>query len=383
MNNRTIRYLFTDIQTIPPILQTNHFPTLDGLRAVAILMVIFHHLTYSSGDAYTTFFNGPLGVLIFFVLSGFLITTLCIKEKVTTGDISLKKFYTRRALRIFPVAYLYLVVLIILNIVFKLDVPYICIAGAALYVMDISSIFRKIYYSYLPGHYWSLSVEEQFYLIVPFFLKRKFRQYLLLIFLIVFTLPLLIYLQYLFPILNGPIPYAITHVLIKFQAIGTGCLFSVLTFKYDLDLNLRTWVRGLINFSLLALILFIKYNDVFNLRNMFVGVLSSFLIGCFIVINIKPGKDLVFKILNLKIVTTIGVLSYSIYIWQQIFTSRDKNLPFWIASEPYNLIWIAVVSCASYFLYERYFLKLKARFSIVKGTSASIKRTPVTEIAEN
>jgi len=367
MIKRTTKDFFAEIKTTPTVLQNAHFPSLDGIRGIAVIMVLLFHLRLSYNYFYTTLFNGKLGVIIFFVLSGMLITTLCIKEKVATDDISLKDFYIRRALRIFPVAYLYIIVVVILKFIFKLDISYINILGTCFYLMNFTSFFRKYYSSWYTGHFWSLSVEEQFYLIIPFILKRKFKAYLLVILSIVFLMPLFISLQYVFPILNTGFLYAFTHYLIKFQGIAVGCLFSVLMFKYPIDKWVSGRFKAVLNIIAFVLILTIPYDDLFNLESVFTGLLISILIGYLIVSNIVPGTDFVFKFLNFKALKTIGILSYSIYIWQQIFTSNDSKLPSFITTAPYNIICIIIISVCSYYFYERAFLKLKSRFSRVKA----------------
>jgi peptidoglycan/LPS O-acetylase OafA/YrhL len=359
MKGKFLKDFFSEIETIPPMLQNSYYPSLDGLRGVAIIMVVFFHLHLFWNAFYFAIFNGELGVLIFFVLSGFLITTLCIKEKVVTKNISLKNFYIRRFLRIVPVAYLFLFVLIILKIIFKLDIPYIGILGAALYLTDFSSYFRKV--DFQTGHFWSLSVEEQFYLIIPFILKKNYRAYLIVILSIIFLLPVLIALQYQYKSLNNIVFVAFTHFFIKFQAIAVGCLFSVITFKYPLNIN--TTQKLVTNILAILVILGMQYNNFFNVKDIFSGLLISFLIGYIIVTNIVPGKDFIFKFLNTKFLKLIGVLSYSIYIWQQIFTIYDAHLPFFMVKFPYNLICIIIVSCLSYYFYESYFLRLKSKFS--------------------
>jgi peptidoglycan/LPS O-acetylase OafA/YrhL len=361
---------FSEIKVIPPVLQNSYYPSLDGLRGIAIMLVVFSHLNLSSrlttNSFFNIIFNGRLGVLIFFVLSGFLITTLCIKEKVTTNNISLKDFYIRRALRIFPVAYLYILVIIVLNYVFKLNISYINILAAVFYLMNLSSIFRKYFFSWETAHFWSLSVEEQFYLIIPVILKKRFKTYLLVILFIIFILPILISLQYLFPILNNNILYAFTHYIEKFQAIAIGCLFSVLTFKYSDNYKISNTVKVITNIAAFAFIFYMQYDDFFTLTNVFSGLIISFTIGYIIITNISFRTDIIFKILNFKILKIVGILSYSIYIWQQIFTSESKKLPSIITTFPYSLIFIVIVSCISYYFYESFFLRLKSKYSKLK-----------------
>lgn len=329
-------------------------------------MVVFFHLKNTSRFFYDTIFNGDLGVLIFFVLSGFLITTLCIKEKVVTKDISLKNFYIRRVLRIFPVAYLYILVIIMLNYFFNLHISYISILGCALYVMNFSSYFRKYYSSWYTDHFWSLSVEEQFYLFIPFILKKKFKVYLWVILSIAFIIPFITCLQYFYVSLNNKVLYAFTHYLIKFQSIAVGCLFSVLTFKYSFNTRILIKTKVITSILVVSLLLFIKYNDNFTLRNVLAGFASSFLIGYIIIANITPADDFIFKFLNAKLLKTIGVLSYSVYLWQEIFTSHNPGLPNFMVAFPYNIVCIITVSCASYYFYEGFFLRLKSRFNRIK-----------------
>ncbi|MBC7400094.1 MAG: acyltransferase [Mucilaginibacter sp.] len=370
MINTHVKKFFFEIETIPGVLQTSYFPSLNGIRGIAIIMVVFSHLRLSFATPYTTVFNGSLGVLFFFVLSGFLITTLCLKEKIITHDISLKNFYVRRILRIFPVAYLFILVIIALNFIFKLNISWINIAGTSLYLINFTSYFRKYHHSYYTGHFWSLSVEEQFYLIVPFILKKSFKTFLLAILFIVFIIPVIIGLQYLFISLNNNyLLYAFAHYFIKFQPIAVGCLFAVIAFKYEFKQS--ALIKVIANLIAFALVFLLRYDDFFSLRDMLVGIVSSFLIAYIIISNLSPGTDLIFKILNNKFLNLVGVLSYSIYIWQEIFTSDDGKLPFYIGTFPFNLIWIIVISALSYYFYESYFLKLKSKFSRIKSAPAT------------
>jgi peptidoglycan/LPS O-acetylase OafA/YrhL len=131
-----------ELKEIPESLKPSYFPTLNGIRGIAIVLVIMSHLRLSIQPWYYVWFNGDLGVNFFFVLSGFLITTLCLKEKILTGDLSLKNFYLRRILRIFPLAYFYLLVILILNYWLNLKIPAFQFLGAAFFILSLS-YFRK------------------------------------------------------------------------------------------------------------------------------------------------------------------------------------------------------------------------------------------------
>ena len=358
------------LQTISDAVKQNYYPSLNGLRGLSIILVVFGHL-HCTGYYYNLLFNGGLGVNIFFVLSGFLITTICLKEIDRTGKLSLKNFYIRRFLRIFPVAYLYLLVVFILNYFFKLEVPGFQFLGAMFYVMDLN-YFREHQYTWVVEHYWSLSVEEQFYIIFPFILQKNVKVFTWSIVFIVAVLPVLCTIQKYYPPLNGGAFYGFTHYLWKFQSIAVGCLCAVLASKKVFDVE---WIRSTkIAGNLIAffLIFYLNYYQPYLLKAVYTDLAIALLTGYIVISNILPAKDFIFRILNTKVLSAIGILSYSIYIWQQIFTTQDSNLPKYMTLFPYNLIWIAVVSSLSYYFYEQYFLRLKSKFSEVKTVPLKI-----------
>jgi len=158
--------------------RTVYFPGLNGVRAIAALVVVFSHITIALEKfdldpfIFGTLANGKLkvtlmsefGVTMFFVLSGFLITYLLLEEK-SKAKIQIRKFYMRRILRIWPLYYIYLIVALVTLIV--IGIP---INGTSLleYIFFASNI-PFIYARPIPllEHYWSLGVEEQFYLFWP------------------------------------------------------------------------------------------------------------------------------------------------------------------------------------------------------------------------
>lgn len=361
--------LSADITSVPEALQPSYLFSLNGVRGIAIILVVMSHLQLcrnSYYDYYQMFFNGQLGVNIFFVLSGFLITTLCLKEKVITGDLSLRKFYTRRILRIFPVAYLYIAVVLVLNYWLNLKIPTFQFLGAAFYILNLS-YFRRHESSALLGHYWSLATEEQFYLIFPFFIKKSFKTFVLLILFLVILLPLVCTLQEFWKPANTEILYAFTHMAIKFQGIAVGCLFSILSFKIKSYHDIIGRYKILGNVLALSLMIFLQLNFFYSIKAIYTNLFISLLIGYFITSNIKPAKDVIFKLLNSRILSWLGILSYSIYIWQQMFAFGDLSFPILIRTFPYNAIFILTAACLSYYLFEKRFLKLKSKFKARLG----------------
>lgn len=170
-------------------LATRSFASLDGLRGISILAVLWHH-THDMVPGWPATGLGFLGVDLFFVISGFLIVTLLLRERRRTGGISLRGFYVRRFLRIFPAYYATLVVVALIAFVkpgntsadIVRDLPY-----ALLYVSNLVPMHSLLMIT------WSLSTEEQFYLVIPT-LERYARRAIPLLLpalYVLFTLPAL------------------------------------------------------------------------------------------------------------------------------------------------------------------------------------------------
>ena len=149
--------LFIEITDVPDVLKQPHFAGLDGLRGISILVVLACHLAVHT--PYIDYFSGDIGVETFFVISGFLITSLLLKEKVKRRKVSFRNFYIRRFLRIVPVAYLFLLALMLLNNYLKLNTSGFDFLTAFLYIKNVP--FHK-YPDWYTGHFWTLSVEEQY-----------------------------------------------------------------------------------------------------------------------------------------------------------------------------------------------------------------------------
>ena len=356
MIKRTIQAYFSPIKKIPSVLQTSHLPSLDGLRGMSIIIVLIAHINSHYGIFILSqlFGAGIVGVYVFFVISGFLITTLLLKEKHKTGDISLKKFYIRRVLRIFPVAYLFILVIIIFNFFFNLQIPTYAFFAAGLYVVNF---FQFIHVPYYFNHYWSLSAEEQFYLFIPPIIKYNFDAYRWLLFLI---LALSFVARFVFEhYQNNFAAKFLFDATRNLDGLIIGSFFSILVFTNLIPWSFIKKYKVAINIILIFFIfLFNREGTSFITKLFFNHTAYSFLIGFLVISNIYPSNDIFYKFFNNKWLAQVGILSYSIYIWQQLFTS-SLFLPIF----PYNLVLIAIVSVGSYYLYERKFLQLKAKFS--------------------
>ena len=345
------------------LIRQSHFPSIDGLRAISILMVLFRHITFDSGiDKY---FNGGIGVEIFFVISGFLITTLLLKEKEKYGIISLRKFYIRRILRIVPVAFLFIMVLLVLNMIFTLGITRNSFIMSLLYIKNMP--IRSGQMDWYSGHFWSLSVEEQFYIFFPACLMLSVNKTKIWIAILVVAIPLISYFAFLnLPFFAIHVVHVVTFIFINMlgqgtAAILTGCLLSILLFNgYFKKLPSGKWLTLILFIAALA-IHSIPYSTFWSYVCI---ILFDFLIGFVIILNLNPDNYFA-RFLNTPFMIKLGILSYSLYIWQQIFTYHQPwaHLFKYADSLLINLPLLFIVAYLSYHFYEKKFLKLKDRFS--------------------
>jgi peptidoglycan/LPS O-acetylase OafA/YrhL len=363
--------LFAEINAVPQSLQGNYFRSLDGLRGIAILMVICHHFGVNHFLRGTgVFIDSNTGVHIFFVLSGFLITTLLLKEKLNSGSISLKHFYIRRVLRILPVAYLFLLVLIVLNAAFHLQIQLIDFIASFLFFKNLS--FRNEPYT---AHLWSLAVEEQFYILFPFLLSYNTNRYLIVALAIVIGVPIISILgnhhvSILFA--NPTIAFITKVIMFSFWKgpviILVGSVFSILTFKGIIKPE-KFASKYFLSFALLIIAIVIHSQNFVYYVKYLSEYLSAILIAYAILLSVNT-KNLLTVILENDILVKIGILSYSLYIWQELFIGSRAWQPWMqmLSGSPLYLIILVKVAATfaiaglSYYLFESKFLKLKSRF---------------------
>jgi peptidoglycan/LPS O-acetylase OafA/YrhL len=372
---------------IPKILENKKLSALDGLRGISIVFVILSHFLFST-DPNENSNLGLIGVDIFFVISGFLITTLLLKEKIVTGNISLKKFYIRRALRILPVVVLFLAVLFCLKNIFHLPISNLSFIASLLFIKNLPIPNCGDWWT---GHFWSLGIEEQFYLLFPFLLTRlSIDTYKKIIITLICLIPIVDFLFYnkIGVFYSQRIIHNLSLIFVNVIGRGTalilvGSLLSVLMFTKPNYFSVLSKANQkflsllIFLFSILTMvrssILYIQY---------FSEIIFAFLIGIVIILNLK-GSSHMARFLNLKIVSQVGILSYSLYIWQQIFTRGQpwKGSFNYSDSVIFNLPLLIIVGYLSYYLYERKFLKLKNKFTSMDSVLSSSNNFPIPEIS--
>ena len=343
-----------------------HIPSLDGLRGVSIALVILAHLAGVRGApaflSYRPLFDhGLLGVKVFFVVSGFLITRLIADEMADTGRLSLKLFYIRRVLRIFPAFYLYLGVVALASALHWLDIPLHNLAFAGSYTINYIIEGGR----WETGHLWSLAIEEQFYLIWPFTiallgLRRALTGAAALAVLAPYALlALFLHGAGRYMVATRSFPFA-------FDAIAAGC---VLGGALELFLARPAFLRAIASpyGGLVPPVIFVL--DGFPHNQAFFHAVAQPLITIGICYGIARYTQVVdsfgARVLAWRPLVWVGKRSYSLYLWQQLFI--DKYFQTLLQTFPINIALTVACANASYTFIERPLNRLRARYHPTPG----------------
>jgi peptidoglycan/LPS O-acetylase OafA/YrhL len=339
---------------------SGRIPTLDGLRAVSILAVLVGHVAGTAGfpTQATAVIANPivdiayLGVRVFFVISGFLITGILVNEHRRSGGISLRRFYLRRTVRIFPAYYTFIVGVVVLSAVGLAHVTASDIVRAVTYTINYDNGR-----SWDVGHLWSLAVEEQFYLLWPITLALVgLSRGVKVAIAVIFLAPIFRTVEFL--ALPDARPLIGNTFETTADAIAMGCVLALMLDR----LVLRAWFRRVIasRWIIPALLLVGLALNVRTNTGVVIGTtLTNLAVALVVARCVLRPNGLAGRFLRLRPLVVIGVLSYSIYLWQQLFLDRTAPGP--ITTFPLNLVLVAVAAVASYTLVERPWLRRRPR----------------------
>lgn len=363
---------------LPP---SSRLPSLDGWRAVAIILVLGFHAEQSHSfprqlGGVFGFFDGPLGVRFFFIISGFLITWLLVKERDYIGRVRLSSFYIRRALRILPAYVGFLAVLFCLDLI----TPY----HQDFRVWLANLTFTTNFLGACPwpsSHLWSLAVEEQFYLLWPgLFVMLKLagdlRRSMLVLLVPVAIAPVFRVLSYLHVHPPHFSPPFLTPILTNFSffnyvdQLAVGCFAALLLAKR------RPWLEARLNHRsawwLLLATLMVAIPHVLN-RLLILGPVTvpfgssvqAAGFGLLLLQSVLRPHSGPYRILNRPFMMWIGVLSYSIYLWQQVFCANPSTFglasPVWMTF-PWWLVATFAAAASSFYLLERPFFRMRRQY---------------------
>jgi len=375
---------------LPPV--KIYFENLNAIRFIAALLVIIFHT-----EKFKLFLNvpdysgnrvvsiiGSLGVVLFFVLSGFLISFLLFKEQEITKTISIKDFYIRRILRIWPLYFL----IIILALFIIPFINFFTITGFERNIVYDNLIYKLLLYvfflpnmvlalfAFIPyaSQLWSIGAEEQFYLVWPFLNKKINNKWLLLSGVIFIYLIIKFYVPFLIP--SG----VYRDVFVQFwesmpiDCMAIGGLFALIIYETSpftlfirkiLFNKLFQWIILILTVSLIYLGIHFPYFQ-YEVYSVLFGIL---------ICNFAANKNRIFSMEN-STTNFLGKISYGLYMFHPIAVVFSIKLlrKFHLLSNyifyPVILILVIVMSALSYEFFEKKFLNKKLKYSkLISGDS--------------
>ncbi|WP_417522071.1 acyltransferase family protein [Marinobacter sp.] len=354
------------LPNLETLLKEKKLPGLDGFRMIAVMAVLLAHSGVGS-----LFFSARHGVAGFFVLSGFLITWLLLKEHKKTGTVSFRNFYMRRSLRIFPAYYAFLLVSISWDLFRGNDDIKEAIVPGLFYFMNYQNAFEGHSTSSI-AHVWSLAVEEQFYLLWPIlfvFLMGFGRRYAI-VFLVIASLVVLIWRSYSYTHLDYGPSYAYNAFDTRFDNLAIGCLLAFLAEKPRwLSMFDRISSRFWMSFIPLTLLYMSKHYGNSDYAYGPAFTIDALLLAILLVQLIRLSSGVFWGWLNHPLSIYLGVISYPIYLWHMWgLQAGDKLnfLPEWLQLLA-GVVISGVLASASYHFLEKRFLRLKHRYKVVEA----------------
>lgn len=360
-------------------LASGRIPCLDGLRAVAILLVLYAHGHYP-GDSF-----GPLpmlkgrcgflGVQVFFVLSGFLITTLMLREIRRTGRVHLGHFYLRRTLRIVPAYAVYVALVAILAVVGFAHLNGRHWLAVATYTVN----FLPSPVPNLISQFWSLAVEEHFYLLWPLLVAVLPLRWCRLV--VPACLALALGLRWLLLFTNTASHVDVwTFTRIDDIAVGCGVAFLAHDPKRRYWLDSLTASRRLVLLLLIFAVSQVCISRVVGGR-LFPSFVLNLLIGLANNINtltivalmwaiLTNPASFVGRLLNNPVAMWLGAISYSLYLWHLLFCGQE---PTWLNAFPLNLVFMLLIATLSYQFIEKPLLAVKDRWTALPTPAPEVR----------
>ncbi|WP_435165717.1 acyltransferase family protein [Candidatus Pelagibacter bacterium nBUS_28] len=356
-------------------MKLSYRPEIDGLRSIAVGVVILYHAQINIMDL-EPFRGGFIGVDIFFVISGYLITSIILKELIITGSFSFKHFYERRIRRILPALLFVMLVSFPLAWIYLMPSSFIDFSKSILYSLGFSSNFYFNYSGQEYGaessllkpflHTWSLSVEEQYYILFPIVLLivfKYFRKFLIHILILGFiiSLGLAEWTSRNYP----SVSFYFLHTRMWELLAGSILAYFEITKGHrgqHKTLNLILPTVGLLLIS--------HYVLFFNDETLHPSIYTLFpIIGACLIIWFSHKDELITKILSTKLFVGIGLISYSLYLWHYpIFAFYKYSFAKGsLYIEILIILSLFIISCMSYFFVEKNFRNSQFKFSRISN----------------
>lgn len=340
----------------------NRIDGLDGLRAIAVTVVFLHH------TGLTSVHGGFIGVDIFFVLSGFLITSILSNEYLKTGRIDFINFYWRRTKRLYPALIIFLSIISAYIFLFAKDINISMeIMPSALYLMNWVRAF-EIYDAPLTGHTWTLAIEQQFYLLWPFFMlfALSFKPRVTFFIVVSLILAIVTWRLYLYSIGT---PAARTYT--GFDTHSDGLVIgAALAIGGN---NLRKLISKFWILSSIYIIFVLSTKTGDNIAVSSIGFFVTSLASASLISKIVTEQNsTLVKILNLRPIAFLGMISYGFYLWHysvikiMLYSGHDQFGAFFGSFEHARVVMLAatftitlILTLLSWYLIEKPILNAK------------------------
>lgn len=329
----------------------------DGIRAIAVLIVIAGHANITHpllAQKYPALYGmlAPTrGVDIFFVLSGFLITTLLLNEYSRYGSVSLYNFCVRRAFRILPVYYLFLAMVILVSLVGRTDFSW---GGVPLLLINFFNYAPRTYRGSIDGHIWSLAVEWQYYLVWPVLFAALASRRLALLGIIAFTVAISAAIYTAIPA-RGYFNYG-TWLLPAVTPIAIGSAAAILIGTRKIH-----WF-----FVALGAVLY-AIPAIHGVRYGFGPAIMATGIALFVAWVFTNQTSIPVKILEFPPLKYIGVLSYGLYIWHVFLMGTGPGRlegETWPPDQATGFVLLLLIAPLSYHGFEIPVQALRERFLV-------------------
>ncbi|MBT9331826.1 acyltransferase family protein [Paracidobacterium acidisoli] len=341
--------------------KSHYIPTLDGLRAVSIILVIVSHCV-NPKTSHRLVEMGHVGVLMFFALSGFLITTRLLQEYTAAGRISLRNFYVRRIFRILPPSLFYLGVISILAASGLIQCSWRAIRSALFLYTNYAQYGDM---GWKIGHFWSLSVEEHFYLFWPallilFGVRRGQKTAAALAGLVITWRIVDDRYELLARLFHNPnLAFHGNRTDLIADALLWGCC---LAFYYHPRMRFSlspAWSTAIVLSA--AALLTALFSWHINHGTILAQALPTVILGGLVAAPNAP----IGRLLELPLLRYIGRISYSLYIWQQLFVGQSGLLI------PLSLLGLLACALFSYYVIEQPSIRYGRRF-LSRSTAAPL-----------
>src|SRR5450432_910593 len=310
-------------------------PSLDGLRAISVSLVLLAHLVRAGRTPDFMKAYAGSGVRMFFVISGYLITSILLNEQFRTSTINLREFYIRRAYRILPAAGVFMLFALV---VYWHELRWFDVGAMLLYLVNFDTVRP-----WMVAHLWSLGVEEQFYFLWPSALRKFYQHKVAILLAVIAIAPIFSAICYHFKVPGGG--YGMFPAVADNLAIG--CLLAIFSPSIP---KINPWFA----LTMLAAVVLIPFYPANTpprtLLQLFVlwPIMNCSMAGLLLHVVQTP-----YRFLNIAPVVWLGRVSYSLYLWQEPFFYAPPGQP------AYKLLVGVGLACLSYYLVERPVLTLR------------------------